>query len=120
MKNIAVDSLNNQPTEDFNGKILTMDSINTKDKEKSVDLTEAVQIVQEYFKKICCRFTSFAIIGAINEPSLPYIAVRCKEHYLSESEFRVHDVIVSRNGSLYSTRLIGIEGEDELPEFTGR
>lgn len=86
---------------------------------KQVDLTEATQIVQEHYRKICCGFLSFQVIASLNEPSLPYIAVRCKEHCLVEEKFRIHDVIVNRDGSIYSTRLVGMEG-DVLPGFTGR
>lgn len=97
------------------GKILKMDEA-----AQVIGLVEATQIVQGYFSKICSGFISFSVIAAINEKSLPYIAIRCKEHCLAEVKFRVHDVIVNRNGEIYSTKFIGIDGDGELPHFSGR
>lgn len=88
--------------------------------DKSIDLTRSVELVQDHFRKICCEMLTFSVLASLDEKKLPYIAMRIKEHCFLEEDFRVHDIIVNRDGSIYSTKFIGIDGKGILPGFTGR
>ncbi len=90
------------------------------DEVKVIGITEATIIVQEHFRKICSGFLSFAVLAAVDDKTIPFIALRIKEHCLMEPDFRVHDVFVNRDGTIHHHRCIGIDGKDSFSALTGR
>ncbi len=84
----------------------------------SISLTEATEVVRKHFEGICSDLLTFGVLASLNDARLPYIALRCREHCWLETEFRVHDVVVNRDGTIRSTRQVGVEGKDVLSAFT--
>ena len=87
---------------------------------KSVTLTEATEVVRAHFNCVCGGLVTFSVLASIDDPRVPFIAIRCKEHCFLEQTYRIHDITVNRDGSIRFTNLVTPDEKGVLPGFTGK